>query len=214
MPQKIKSQADHRKDVNWPDQHGRLWLLNLELDTFQPTEIQQAWGALGDPLRTPRKYLKIPDQKGQPVAWGKISVDYAHWTRDVKEATAVWKQWFLAIAKKFYPKGFDTKTIWEDEIVLAEAGPRPFPPIEALARAAKGDQAMLGLAPLSREDRVLLGMENEADIEEAFNEASAPVVNFAEMSYPQFLKEAMGKGRMTMAQAAVAWKAHKENVSL
>lgn len=174
-----KSQADKRRDMNLIDQFGRPWLAAIDRDTFEPVgHIQAAWslgidGAVLDPLCTPQQYLKIKhDNFGNPQL-NKILVDFVAWIRDQTGATKEWKTRLWNIGRETQKNAFNPKTAEHDEYLLHLVGPRPWPTPAVLLLAMKGqDKRLLGLAPMDRETRELLGIVELEDLEAAADEVA------------------------------------------
>ena len=217
MPVPAGSQAAQRQDLNAEDQFGRAWSLTIEKSTGDPTgQITQAgWD---DPLNTPQQYVRVPRNKfGQP-AHGRVEVQYPRWIQDHKADLQGWIQRVYACAQKFYPSGFDPKTIHEDPLVAQAAGPQPWPSVPVLEAAQKGHQGFLGLAPLSRDDRQRLNRLTVEDMirnvaETAHGMTAEPeTAPPAEETWPQFLSR-RSKDGLTMHQVAAEWRDKKAAVA-
>jgi len=210
------SQAGRRQDLNAEDQFGRVWSLTIEKATGDPTgQITQAgWE---DPLNTPQQYLRVPRNRfGQP-AHGKIEVSFVRWMQDIRADLTGWMGRVYACAQKFYPSGFDPKTIHEDPLVAQAAGPQPWPPVPVLEAASRGHRGYLGLEPLTAGDRALLGRFTVEDLvrhvaeaaggitPEAPAESTAPAPVNPTETWPQFLARRRKAG-LTMQEAAAEWR--------
>ena len=212
IPTNAPSQSDKRMDLNAEDQFGRAWLLTIEKATGDPTgQITQAgWD---DPLHTPQVYLKVPRNRfGQP-AHGHIEVTFARWITESKADLGIWVQRLYQCAQKFYPSGFDPKTIHEDPLVAQAAGPQPWPPIPVLEAASKGHQGFLGLAPLTEEDRRGLKRQTVEDLlrevaEVAHGMTPQPAPSPEPETWPEFLALQRKAGK-SAREAASAWNERK-----
>lgn len=212
------SQADFRQDLNAEDQFGRAWSLTIEKATGDPTgQITQAgWD---DPLHTPQKYLHIPRNKfGQP-AMGQIAVDGAHWIQDIKADLTGWVQRLYACAQKFYPAGFDPRTIHEDPVVAQAAGAQPWPSVSVLQAAMNGHKGFLGLAPLTEADRKALNRQTVEDLLREAAERVGGIVTQEPVTVPapgletwQQFYARRAKDGLTMQQASLEWRTRKPAV--
>lgn len=168
MPPKILSQADKRRDMNLTDQFGRLWLAAIDRDTFDPVgHVTPAWSHTGvsDPLQTPQQYLKVlRDPYGNPQL-GRIEVDLDRWIRDQEGATKEWKTRLWNIGRDMQKNAFNPKTCETDDYLLHLTGPKPWPSPAILRQAKAGDRVLLGLAPMDKATRALLGILELEDFE-------------------------------------------------
>lgn len=164
MAQKGKSQADKRRDMNLTDQFGRKWLAAIEKESFEPAGHVTPAGWT-DPLRTPSQYLLIPrDNHGNPQI-NRCEVDFGRWIADQDQATRDWKIRLWQIGREQQKNAFDPKTAEQDEYLLHLTGPKPWPTPPVLRKAKAGDKRLLGILPLDRHTRILLGLVELEDLE-------------------------------------------------
>lgn len=204
---RLHTQADDRRDTVCVDQFGRKWLAALERKTFEPTGgiFKAGWD---DPLETHQRYLKAPrDAFGNPQM-GQIRVDFEGWIKDQQTALQEWKQRLWDIGQEKQQNKFDAKTAEQDEYLLHLTGPKPWPSHVVLLKAMSGHKGYLGLAPMTKEDRVLLGRLTIEDLQDVAEPSGTDVTPRA-ASYREFIREEMKAGK-TMAQAAEAWQQVKQ----
>src|SRR5258708_593464 len=97
------------------------------------------------------------------------------------------------------------------------AGPKPWPPAQAIQRAMQGDKAMLGLVPLSKADRKLLGKETEEDLGLAseptlaeVNPALPPVASAERrLTYWKFVAKMKAEGISEPEEIKAHWGIYK-----
>lgn len=238
MPPKVLSQADKRRDTNLTDQFGRRWLAAIDRDTWEPVgHISPAWSvaddAVSDPLHTPQQYLRVlRDDHGNPQI-NRLDIDIDRWIRDQETATKEWKTRLWNIGRDMQKNAFNPKTAEEDEYLLHLTGPRPWPSPAVLLRARKGDKRLLGIDPMDRDTRILLGIVELEDLEAAANESEPKMLahqagepeNEEELAeqkkalmgkggvldtgdFKQFMSACLEKG-ITMKQAGKLWKEFK-----
>ena len=190
MPSKTVDQSKQRRNVIATDQFGREWAFSIELITGDPCGgiVPHGWSDLQG---IHQKYLKVPRKNNMPVA-GRIEIDFDRWINDQKAADKGWMQVLNEEGRRFYkkPSPQDVREWTKDDMLLEMAGPRPYPPVVILEKWKAGNHTF--------------GTEAEA------TESEEP---FKEMTYQQFLSQAMKKDGKTMAEAAAAWKVHKENLA-
>jgi len=172
-----------------------------------------------DPLATPQIYFRIPmGEFGEPDR-NKLFCDLAPWLAVQRAAEREWKVRMNQIGQRQYKSAYDPKTAKDDDLLMSLAGPEPWPPTAAIARALKGDKAMLGLTPLSKEDRKLLGRETEEDLGFAAaptlaeeNPALPPVQKTRvkrAVTYPKFVKKMKAEGITDPAEIKAHWDIYK-----
>jgi len=228
---KARTQKDYRRDFNAPDQYGRLWLATIEIATGDPTGMIEPAGWI-DPLHTPQKYLTIRNAMAFAHSGAPVHVDLDRWARDQQVHDEEWKRSFFAIGQKVYQNRFDAKdelrkigTPDEDEYLMSLAGPRPWPSVEVLLKARAGHRKLLGLDPLDRETRKLLGQETLDDLEAGLVASAAGTLSPGAVpdtgqdtastappseSYQEFVSRVMKAGEAkTMKEAAALWNAAK-----
>src|SRR3990167_4659401 len=159
-----------RRDRNVKDEFGRLWLVSFETTptgggSNMPTgQITPAGWA--DPLGMPQEYLAIP--KGEFGEWDRNRITVipgmVRWLEQQRAAELVWRQELRKEGVKRYKEAFDPVKANEDEVLLDVVGPRPWPLATVIAAALKGDKGYLGIEPLSREQRNVLGKETLEDL--------------------------------------------------
>jgi hypothetical protein len=171
MPQGTLNQQDWRIDANIEDQYGRLWLISFETGPNQEGGSQMPTGQIlaagwSDPLATPQIYFRIPRGKFGSPDRNSLLIDYAPWLAVQRQAERDWKMNLNTVGMRHYKSAYNPRTAEQDEFLMSVqgVGPKPWPPSSAIARAMRGDKAMLGLSPLSKEDRKLLGKETDEDL--------------------------------------------------
>lgn len=217
------NQADWRRDRNIRDQWGRLWLVAFETGPGGVGGSQMPTGQISeagwsDPLKTPQEYLTIPKGEfGEPDR-NKLAIIYGPWLKKIQDAERDWKKRLIEIGRKMYKTAFNLKTAEEDEVLMSEAGPKPWPPSQAIVRASKGDKAMLGLATLAKADRELLGLETLEDLgydaapSMAEPNPQLPPIPVSEkpMRFFTFVAELKKRGITDAKEVKGLWKAYRE----
>lgn len=227
------NQAHWRRDRNIRDNFGRLWLVIFDSKpdgggSNMPTGQILAAG-WSDPLATPQQYIQIPlGEFGEPDR-NKIVVRYDLWITKQREAELEWKKALYQKGQQHYKSAFNPHTAEEDDFLMSVqgVGPRPWPVSEAIVRALKGDKAMLGLAPLTKADRKLLGKETVEDLglaaEPAYAEPNPRLpdtpgafesdekddVEAVRLTYPEFVKQMKMQGITEPKEVAGHWHVFK-----
>ncbi len=221
MAQGTLNQSDWRIDANVEDQYGRLWLLSFETGPNQEGGSQMPTGQIlaagwSDPLATPQIYFRIPKGKFGSPDRNKLFLDLAPWLAVQKAAERDWKMNLNTVGMRHYKSAYNPRTAEQDEFLMSVqgVGPKPWPPSQAIARAMKGDKAMLGLAPLSADDRKLLGKETEEDLfgsSEPTVEEEISVLPSAKkpLTYPQFVQAMKKEGITDPKEVAGHWAVYK-----
>jgi len=226
----ILDQAGWRQDRNVKDQFGRLWLVAFETGpnrqggSGMPTGqiVAAGWS---DPLGTPQQYIRVPKGEFGEYDKNRLVVDLVRWMRDQKEHEREWRQRFRQAGVKQYKSAFDPKEHAKDELLLDIVGPKPWPASDAIDRAAKGDRQYLGIEPLDRQHREVLGVETLEDLGYAPTAAYAepnpalppvsaapPIETRAErLTWPQFTKKLKADG-VPRAEHSALWEAYKAEV--
>ena len=220
------NQADWRRDRNIRDNYGRLWLVSFETGPEGQGGSQMPTGQIlpagwADPLGTPQVYFRIPmGEFGEPDR-NKLQCDLRPWFLTQRDAEREWRTRMNQIGQRQYKSSYNPKTAEEDELLMSLAGPKPWPPSSAIQRAMKGDKGLLGLAPLSPADRVLLGKETAEDLgfaeEPVFaesNPALPPTPKTKKpMTYWKFVKHMKAEGVTDVAEIREHWQVYKAEVT-
>ena len=200
MPQ-ARFQSQTRVPTNLIDQHGREYLVSIDLKTGDPTGGIDRCG-FSDPLKTPNKYLVVPRKGGRPQ-YGKLNVAFDRWIQDQTQAQLEWVRRLWEVGRQHYKNKFDAKIAEQDDYLLDLAGPKPFPTVEVLKMAQAGDGKLLGFEPLDREYRILLNQPTNADLlGEPEYEDPQPE------SYQQFATRLMKEGKK-MEEVGALWQEQK-----
>lgn len=194
---KAKTQADQRRDIVATDQHGRPWLMAIELATGGTTGQIDAAG-WSDPLRTPQKYLHVPKNTYGTQQWGTIAVDWTAWMRDIAEYAEAWQLRLWEVGREMNKVNFNPKEAETDPYLLKLTGPRPWPSVEALKMAEAGHRELLGLDPLTTVGRKVLGIQTVADLEAEFGTEILSQQKVAELR-AEFAAAAPGTNRVATA---------------
>lgn len=161
---KPKTQADQRRDIIAVDQHGRPWLVCVELATGDPTGAIDTAG-WSDPLRNTSKYVIVPKNAYGTQQWGTVQVDWPRWIREQEGYEQAYRTRFIEVGREMNKGTFDPEK-WEQNPYLTElVGPRPWPSSAVLRMAQAGHQELLGLEPLGPVGRKLLGIQTADDLE-------------------------------------------------
>jgi hypothetical protein len=224
--EEVKSQRDYRRAFNAEDQHGRPWLYEVELKTMDQTAEMRPAGWT-DPLRTPIKHVKLLKQKnGQPI-FDKVRIQWREWVGEARRAMEEWKLNLWNVANDLSSGLMTTDQMEADPRISKMAGPKPWPPVEALELAMGGHAGLLGTVPthladgrpnsdpLAVEARKLLGIVYLEDFDTPTPEpladappAGAPIPT---TSYQAFVGDCLKRGK-TMSEAAELWRDHKASL--
>jgi hypothetical protein len=225
--EEVKSQRDYRRAFNAEDQHGRPWLYEVELKTMDQTAEMRPAGWT-DPLRTPIKHVKLLKQKnGQPI-FDKVRIQWREWVGEARRAMEEWKLNLWNVANDLSSGLMTTDQMEADPRISKMAGPKPWPPVEALELAMGGHAGLLGTVPthladgrpnsdlLAVEARKLLGIVYLDDFQtsavpEPQPDAPAPSESIPTTNYQDFIKDCLKRG-MSMAEGAQLWTQHKANL--
>jgi hypothetical protein len=163
---KAKTQADTRQGLTCMDQHGRYWAFSVERETMDPcSEFNIVnWPVDDDPLRTPGKYIKMMTGAHGQKDLGRVIVDFHQWVADTKRAMNDWNDQIMTIGQEKFGGSMRVEDLFTDPRVLSWAGAKPWPSVEALTSAAKGDQELLGLAPMTSRGAALLNTRVNLDL--------------------------------------------------
>lgn len=219
------TQADDRADIAPEDQFGRVWAAIIEIKSMDFVEIMPCgWD---DPLRTPTKYVTLPRRprvKFPDIT--RVHINVEAWLNDTDVAERDYKLRLYEEWNKSPQKSHLTDPE-QDEVVKLRLGMPSWPSVKALCeifgyrRVAAGTEVRflktdapvrkgpLSLAPMSKDDRKLLGIVTIEDIEEIMDPERKPsetVTHVADTapSWKEYLSAAMKRG-MTMKQAAEEW---------
>ena len=209
--EEIKSQRDYRGSFNGTDQHGREWLYELELKTMDQTAEMRPAGWT-DPLRTPIKYVQLLRQpKTKQRIFDKVRILWREWASEARRALEDWKLNLWNVGQDLSSGLLTTAQLEADPRIVKMAGPRPWPPVEAIEQAANGHQGLLGIVPthlpdgrpnpdpLAVEARKVLGIVYLEDFDgptDGESQPDAPAVNepIQTVSYAEFLKDCLKRG--------------------
>lgn len=225
-----KTQRDTRTYIDAVDQHGRPWGYEAERKTMHPTcqMFQCGWT---DPLNTPQKYIEVPVGKGGRPKYGELRINWDQWIADQREATRQRINTAYQLATDFYGNAVGQMDFMKDPKVLREAGPPPWPSVEALESARDGMLALLGYdgetgkrVELDAAGGALIARFVMPSMDTHAAQKAQPVTAAAVGSskaapevpntYPAFVAWAMEKGKMSWAQAREAWKEHSASLKL
>ena len=233
------NQADWRRDRNIKDQYGRIWLVSFETGPGGQGGSQMPTGPMmpagwSDPLgasaNAPPGSLRIPmGEFGEPDR-NKLLCDFTTWFAVQRAAEREWRARMNQIGQRQYKSAYDPKTAEADDLLMDLAGPKPWPPSQAIQRAMQGDKAMLGLAPLSKEDRKLLGVETAQDLGYAEEPAAAEdnpalppahprtveqrtVSTIKALTYWAFVKKMKANGVSDPAEIKAHYRVYKEEMA-
>lgn len=164
------NQQNWRHNANIPDEFGRIWLVNLD----KRPDGGGSWGLASppmpvgwtDPLRTPAQYIDQPVGVGGRTDPNKLRVlpGLQKWVATQKRHEADWKQRAFMVAQRLFGTAAHQMIQSEDETLMLEVGPKPFPSSTVIQAAINGHKGFLGLAPLTKDDRALLGVQNLEDM--------------------------------------------------
>jgi hypothetical protein len=200
-----KTQADFRRDINPRDQFGRKWSACSEIGTGEPTGgiFPAGWT---DPLRTPIKYLGVPKNDDGQAEIGKLRVDFDRWVSDQRKEEQDWYASLYQIAlNKNVDIPSDVSVLEKHPILKGLAGPKPWPPVEAIDAAKSGDRRLLGFEPLTKVERTLLSALTLEDMK-------TPTTPTTE-TYQEFVSRAMASGMVPpgdLKAAAALWQEHRK----
>lgn len=201
------TQAMDRRDMVLRDEFKRPWLAALEIKTFEPTGHVTPAG-WDDVLRTPQQYLRIPRDEFNNPQVGQLRIDWDRWIKDQADATKDWKVRLWNIGREQQKNAFDPAKAEHDEYLLHLTGPKPWPTPEALRLAKAGDRQLLGIKPLDKRSRTLLGLVELEDLEAAPAEALADEAEHAPLNtgnHKEFIAACLERG-ITMKKAAQLWR--------
>ena len=211
-------QAKMRRNVNPVDQFGRKWLTAYEVANGESTGGWMiTWGALGDPLRTPGKYIDFTrDESGQTEP-KSCRVDFDRWIADVEQDERNWYYQLNQNAMHHYKRGSltpeDAAKLDQDQFLMDLTGPKPFPSSDVLRMAKAGNKRLLGLEPLTQKERALLRMPTLEDLQQPTFEEHAPAPTDPAAvpdTYPEFVSWVFKtKQVVDLKQAAQLWKEHR-----
>jgi hypothetical protein len=183
-----QDQAKYVRDTKLKDQFGRWWHCVVNNKTGQPQANPNPidWE---DPLRTPNSYISValwPD--GEPRT-DEIFIDFPKWIADVELNLKHWEMAINVMGEKKFPLASpEDRDGWnENPHLTKEAGPKPWPTVEMLRKAQRGDKQLLGL------DTVI---QSKPD---------------GTVTYKQFFQECRRDG-MKMKDIGAAWTMHKANL--
>jgi hypothetical protein len=211
MPRTAQTQADYRRSINPKDQFGRKWGMSIEIRTGEPTgAVLPAWGAVGDPLRTPMHLVKmVKDENGQ-AELGRCTVDFPAWIAEIEHAE---KQWYDRLYENALAKNLeltDLATLETHKILLGLTGPKPWPSSDVLRQAVAGDRKLLGFEPLTAVERALLKIPTLEDLKAGTVKAAGTLADGPPENYQDFVKWAFSTGQATdLATVGKLWSEHR-----
>lgn len=228
--EEVRSQRDQRRSFNAEDQHGRDWLYTLELKTMEQSAEMRPAGWT-DPLRTPiSKVRLLKNAKTGQNIFDKVRILWREWISEQRRAMEEWRLNLWNVATDLSSGLITTEQMEKDARILKMAGPKPWPPVEALEAAMNGHKGFLGIVPLTLPDgrpnpdplaaeaRQVLGLMQLEDFEGAATvvtdqQPDRPAVGepVPTTNYNDFLKDCLRRG-MTMAEGAALWREHKANL--
>jgi hypothetical protein len=140
--------------------------MQLDLTTGRPTGgiIASGWT---DPLRTPQRYIEVPqDEYDQPI-WGKCVINIAKWMTAIRNANTEWTKRLYEVGAFQYKNKFDPRSAHMDGFLLDLAGPKPWPSEDCLEALRTGNRHLAGqvlgpdgLAILDEEAQELMDHRN------------------------------------------------------
>lgn len=166
----VMDQRLWRHPANLPDEFGRIWLVNLD----KKPDGSGSWGITGspmpvgwtDPLRMPPSYVDQPKGlAGRPdVNRVTVLTGMQKWFAIQQRHEADWKARAFQVAQRLFGTAAHEMIQKQDESLMLEVGPKPFPASHIIQAAIKGHKGFLGLEPLTKADREALGVENLEDL--------------------------------------------------
>ena len=96
------TQPGRRNSYNVNDQHGRKWLVSVELTRSGPALVGQVIPCFDDPLATPQKYIRMP-----PGRMDLIRIDFAAWATDQEIAVREWQEQRDNVGRDLYDDRYD-----------------------------------------------------------------------------------------------------------
>lgn len=215
MAVQAKTQRDERRSIPSEDQFGRLWHVEVEIKTGDPTCLISPIG-FSDPLNTPTSMMRIPKHPQYGHAQlGKVEVDLKKWTDQQDQAENDWKLHLYNTAQDLLKGKFDPKTLEEDAYVMHQVGPKPWPPVTVLQRLRRKKlddpltRQFLGLDPMTLESRVALGKPTIEDFYTMAERAGAK--QEAPDNYNEFVAWSIKDAKIAknITEAALLWRAHQ-----
>jgi len=197
------TQRDTRDEGVFTDQFERPYLVVWEKKTMAPTG-----------LRTPQKYLSIPQTKYGMQAIGTLYCDLKQFAADQAQALKDWTLNLWNVAELEYPSQKPTPREMEsDPLLLRRAGPKPWPSADVIRVAMKGVEdriarQLLGLDPLGAEAKLMVGAPTgdavDTYVEEKMEADDAP------RNWREFVSWAIRTGKAeTLKDCAPLWEAVK-----
>lgn len=138
MDPSAKTQPQMRRSYNVTDQWGRMWLISVEKSTGHPCGSIDP--CFTDPLGTPMKYMRIPDDRPYTVV-----IDYAQWIADLNQANVEYDANRCDVGRQLYGERFDESKKPSAELMRIIG--KPPRGVDEVERAAAGDRTLLGLSP-------------------------------------------------------------------
>ena len=217
-----------RHTANLPDELGRIWLVNLD----KRPDGAGSWGIVGapmpvgwtDPLNMPTSYIGQPmGVVGKPdVNRVEVLPGMARWLVTQKRHEADWKQRAFMVSQRLFGSAAHKMIAEQDEALMIEVGPKPFPSSAVIEAALKGHKGFLGLAPLTKADREALGIQNLEDMGFAEtpayaetnpklpNTSTAPALEGKPMHYMTFVKQMKENGVTDTKEVKAHWQTYRE----
>lgn len=172
MPREVKSQADKRRSFTPMDQFLRPWSVTIEIESGDWTGLVSSAG-WEDPLRTPQNFIRPAKNEFGFVEFSRVEIDIPAWVRFQANSMNDWVRNFWKVGKELYKDRFDPNEMRDDAYLLEQAGPKPWPSVEAievlLQEGHQAHLALLGKVPVNDSAIKMLGRDpNEvAAIKEA-----------------------------------------------
>lgn len=218
-------QRNRRSPRHYTDQHGRVFYATADGISQQPIGELQPVG-FRPPWQPPMRFAKWRRDGDLNFRW-----DYQSMADELSADVAAYYEQATKFALEHNLPVPDVGGV-VDRRISAVFGPAPISPEIPMAADA-GDPWLLGVADAAKSDdlaailqqgTISTGNDALRQIKERIatrmgtitpqNVGTDPVpTNSTSVTYQQFMSEARKSG-MSMADIAVAWKTHKENVAL
>ena len=142
MPRNFsETREQHERRVKggmaWPDQHGRMWRVEIDTVPMAPVGIPYLENA-SPPIPIPNKYLNL----GQ---FGKVIIEYGAWKRDILAREEEITQAIMVQARDMYGDKAQSAIDEPPPAILRIVGPRPIPIEFVMAMEAGRSPWVLGL---------------------------------------------------------------------
>jgi len=211
MARATRTQPGERRSLNPRDQFGRLWATNIEIQTGDPTGgiFPAGWT---DPLATPTKFVGMVRTPEGQTDLGRVEIQFERWIQERHQDEEQWWEQLHHNAQTMY-KRLDAdmvKNLDKDKFLLDLTGPKPFPSVAVLRKAAAGYRPFLGLQELSAQDRLELDRVTMADYQAGVT-LTPEVGEGPPATYQEFVKWTMQTGQAkNLGESAALWRTHRE----